>query len=291
MGFFEENFVDPIVTQGVAGYNLINTPIYAVLFALAVIGSYKLLQKLNIPIDRKFILGIFPFLLFGGTLRVVRDAQIIPSPILVSPIIYLAIFIVAIVSLLIAVGIQKLTTKSKPIVGFKDETVKDEPAPSGISYHLPWAIIGIIFWIFTLWLLAPIGIQNPEALALILGITAAWAVAIFIVYKSKIMKWMSLENSGILGIHMFDASSTFVALQFFQGYYEQHVVSSALIDIVGPAGQFLLKLAVVPIVLVLLDRELAKPEERQLRGFLKIAIIILGFAPGLRNTLRLVLGV
>ena len=45
MDFFQQYFIDPVVTQGVAGYNLYNTPVYALLFALAVVGSYKLLKK------------------------------------------------------------------------------------------------------------------------------------------------------------------------------------------------------------------------------------------------------
>lgn len=291
MGFFEDYFVRPIVEQGVAGYNPINTPVYAILFALAVFGAYRLLKKLQIAIDRRFLIGIFPFLLFGGTLRVVRDAQIIPSPLLVSPIIYFVIFIIAVIALLAAVAAERLTSK-KAIAGVRKGAEAAEPVPTaGISYHLPWAALGLIFWLYSLWLLAPIGIQNADGLLIIFGLTIGWGVAVFAAYKSKIARWFSSENAGLLWVHLFDASSTFTALQFFPGYYEQHVVSSALISAVGPAGQFLLKLIVVPAVLYLLDRELAKPEERQLRSFLKIAVLILGFAPGLRNTLRLGMGI
>ncbi len=290
MGFLEDYFLSAITEQGVAGYNIVNTPVYAILFALAVIGSYKLLRKLNISIDRNFLVGIFPFLLFGGTMRVVRDSGIIPSPLLVSPIIYFVIFVAAVISLLAAVGIQKATSKST-IVGFKKGHHEQAAETPKIPYHLPWAVIGIILWAYSLWLLAPIGVQNANGLAIIIGITGAWAIVIFAAHKSRIIKWFSAENAGLLAVHMFDASSTFTALQFFPGYYEQHVVSSALIAVIGPAGQFLLKLIVVPAVLYILDRELAKPDERQLRSFLKIAILILGFAPGLRNTIRLALGV
>jgi uncharacterized membrane protein len=290
MGFFEDYFINPIVEQGVAGYNIYNTPVYALLFCLAVLGSYRLLKKLNIPIDRKFVIGIFPYLLFGGTVRVVRDAAIVPSPLLVSPIIYFVVFVAAVAGLLIGAAIQK-ATKKPTIVGFKDKAKADLSVAGGVSYHLPWSLIGILLWVNTLALLFPLGLENAGGLGMIAGLAAVWGAAVFAVHRAKIMKWLTLENAGLLWVHLFDASSTFVALQFFPGYYEQHVVSSALIAVVGPAGQFLLKLIVVPIVLVILDRELAKPDERQLRSFLKIAILILGFAPGLRNTIRLALGV
>ena len=270
--FVHTYFTQAIIEQGVAGYNIVNTSVYAIGFAIAVIGAYKLLKKLNIKVDRNFVLGILPFILLGSALRVVRDSTTIPSPLLVSPLIYFSIFIIATTSLLVGVGVARKTK---------------------FDYHKIWGLLGIVALAVAAWWLAPIGVQNWPAVGLITVITAGWAIVIFGVYKSRIFKWLTFQNSGLLGAHMFDATTTFVALQFFAsaGYYEQHVVSNAVIGFLGPAGQFILKLAVVPPVLYLLDRELKKPEDAQLRGFLKVAILLLGLAPGLRNALRLALGV
>lgn len=276
-GFFYDYFVRPIVEN--TGYNAVNTIVYAVIFAAAVFGIYKLLIKLNIKIDRNFYIGIFPFILFGSLLRVVNDTGFYRTYFLVSPMIYIMIFVATLVALLLSFGIALLLTKNYA------------------QYYKPWSVIGIILSVFAVWLLFPIGLENPEAIAIALGITAVWGVIIYVGYrfrnKIKALSWMTKENSFLLGIHMFDASTTFTALQFYasQGYFEQHVLSNFLIDIIGPAGQFLLKLIVVPIVLWLLDKELYKEKDSQLRGFLKIAVFILGFAPGLRNLLRVALGV
>jgi len=283
--FFQTYFIDPIITQGVAGYNIYNTPVYALGFALAAFGAYKLLKKLQIKIDKNFLIGIIPFIVLGSLLRVVRDGGIINHWILVSPLIYFLIFALATAGLIIGVWLHKTAIKYK--IKFHS-----------FDYHITWATIGILLDVYALSLLSNLPVASAPALLLIAGITLAWIAAIFFTRflavttaKIKYFYWLTRENASILSVHMFDATSTFVALAFFPNYYEQHVVSGFLIAILGPWGQFLLKLAVVPIVLYLLDKELAKPEERQLRNFLKIAIVIVGFAPGLRNTLRLGFGV
>jgi len=281
--FLQQYFIDPIVTQGVAGYNIFNTPLYALGFALAALGAYKLLKRLDVKIDRSFLIGILPFILSGGVWRVVRDALIIESPFLVTPLIYFVLFVVAVSTLLISVGVERfLISRKKVRAGF---------------YFKIWFMLGLIVLLYGFSLLARLPIQSWDALGIITALSAVWGAAIFAVYKLKdrikVLAVFTRENAALLWVHMFDASTTFTALQFFatSGYYEQHVVSNIVIGTLGPAGQFILKLVVLIPVLWLLDKELAKKQDAQLRGFLKIGILILGLALGLRNGLRLVLGV
>ena len=86
---------------------------------------------------------------------------------------------------------------------------------------------------------------------------------------------------------MFDASTTFVALQFFP-YFEQHVLPGFFISMFGPVAMFFIKLPVVAAVLYYLDKDMNEPEKK---NFIKIVILILGLGPGLRNFLRLGMGV
>ena len=229
--FFNDYFVRPIIEN--TGYNAVNTVVYAVIFAAAVFGIYKLLVKLNIKIDKTFYIGIFPFILFGSLLRVVNDTGFYRTYFLVSPMIYILIFAATLIALLLSFGIARLFMKDYG------------------KYYKPWSVIGIILSIYAIWLLFPVGLENPEAIGIALGLTAVWGVIIYAGYryrsKIKWLVWMTKENSFLLGIHMFDASTTFTAIQFYatQGYFEQHVLSNVLIDVVGPAGQFLLKLIVV----------------------------------------------
>jgi len=104
----------------------------------------------------------------------------------------------------------------------------------------------------------------------------------FGIHKIK-PKLLSIENTGILTSHLFDASATFTALTFF-GYYEQHVLPSFLIDIFGPWIMFPLKIIVVWAVLALIDRS---KEDIFFKRFLKIIILILGLSLGIRDFLTI----
>jgi uncharacterized membrane protein len=316
--FFQQYFIDPIVTQGVAGYNIFNTPVYALGFAIAAFAAYKLLKRLNVKIDRAFLVGILPFILAGGVWRVVRDARIIESPLLVTPLIYFVLFAVTVVSLLASVGIERFLMAAKKVrAGFYKANRRF--AYTGelqfTLYSKIWFVLGMIVLLYGFSLLSQLPIQNWNALGIVATLSAGWAIAIFALHKLrstsitigsavqqkfktstrkiKVLAVFTRENSGLLWAHMFDASTTFTALQFFatSGYYEQHVVSNVVIGALGPAGQFVLKLVVLIPVLWLLDRELPSKKDAQLRRFLKIGILILGLALGLRNGLRLGLGV
>jgi len=284
--FFQQYFVDPIVTQGVAGYNIFNTPVYALGFAIAAFAAYKLLKRLNVKIDRSFLIGILPFILAGGVWRVVRDARLVETPLLVTPLIYFALFVAAVFTLLVSVGVERFLI-----------SVKKVRADSHRIYYKIWFVLGLIVLFSGFALLAQLPVQNWNALGIIAALSVGWAVVMFALNrlseKIKALSVFTRENSGLLWAHMFDASTTFTALQFFaqSGYYEQHVLSGAVINALGPVGQFALKLVVLIPVLWLLDRELPRKQDAQLRGFLKIAILILGLALGVRNGLRLGFGI
>jgi uncharacterized membrane protein len=87
--------------------------------------------------------------------------------------------------------------------------------------------------------------------------------------------------------HLFDASSTYIAVDYY-GYYEQHVLPSALTTLFGTAlVMFPLKIVVILGALYIIDTYI---EDRTIANMLKLAIFILGLAPGLRNFLSLIMG-
>ncbi len=290
--FFQTYFIDPIIYN--TGYNVVNTATFAVILVIAVVGTYKLLKKMNVPVDKNFFFGVIPFIALGGVLRAWEDlleaakatTALLNSPIkdfilvdatgtprnllLISPVMYVTIFIIALSALLAALAVQKYRK---------------------IPYQKTWFAIGAII---ILAILTQLRFVNYFAMFLMLGIASAWAVAIFAAKKVSIRKKLSIqkfftnENQFILSIHMFDASTTFVALQFFS-YFEQHVVPSFLISLFGPPVMFVLKMAVVSAVLWYLDKDMQSETDK--KNFIKIAILILGMGPGLRNFLRLGMGV
>ena len=117
-------------------------------------------------------------------------------------------------------------------------------------------------------------------LGLVFLFTGIFTIPRFI---NRMRPYFSNVNIAILGAHFLDASATFISMSFF-GYSEQHVVPRLLIDLLGPWVMFLLKIVVVIPALILIDRY---TEEGNFRNFLKIVVLILGLAPGLRSTIRL----
>ncbi|MBI2172855.1 MAG: DUF63 family protein [Candidatus Aenigmarchaeota archaeon] len=270
MGFFEEYFVNPILNG--TGYNVYNTAAYAVLLVAAAFLTYKLLRRLGIEIDRKFFFSIVPFVMLGGFLRALEDyrefAGLAKNIFLITPLIYISIFVIALAALLFSKLMERWTKT---------------------PYYKIWFSLGMLFVIIAV---SQMTLQSAFALYAMLSITAAWAAAIFAARKLggvKIRNFLSEENSFLIAVHMFDATTTFVALQFFPNYFEQHVLPGFIIGLFGPASMFILKLVVVPLVLYALDKELSK--EVQKRTFLKLVVLVLGLGPGLRNFSRLVMGV
>jgi uncharacterized membrane protein len=105
-------------------------------------------------------------------------------------------------------------------------------------------------------------------------------------------------NVAMVFAHVLDGMATWVALDDPLGfgvppYSEKHPFSEALLGYWGGALYPVAKLVMVLVVAWLLDKETASagPDERNLVGLVKMAIFALGFGPGLRDLLRLSMGV
>ena len=89
-----------------------------------------------------------------------------------------------------------------------------------------------------------------------------------------------------MSAHIFDATSTFVAMDFF-GYYEQHVLPTFMINLTGSAIiMYPLKIIIILGILYIIDKEV---DDCTSNHMLKLAIFILGLAPGIRNFATLIL--
>ena len=94
-------------------------------------------------------------------------------------------------------------------------------------------------------------------------------------------------NLSIISAHLFDASTTFIAVDYY-GYFEQHVLPDFIYNLTGTAiTMFPLKIIVISFGLYLVDKYI---DDEIISGTLKLAIFILGLAPGLRNFLTLAIG-
>jgi uncharacterized membrane protein len=127
---------------------------------------------------------------------------------------------------------------------------------------------------------------NP---VVVFQVLAPWALltAVFVLIGRK---WSLLKdkfNLSILSAHLLDASSTFIAVDYY-GYGEQHVLPNALTQLADSAIiMYPLKIAVILPALYIIDTYV---EDKTIRNMLKLAIFILGLAPGIRNFLSLAMG-
>jgi len=93
--------------------------------------------------------------------------------------------------------------------------------------------------------------------------------------------------------HMMDATATYMGIEFF-GYYEKHALPHFLIGLTGTAlVMYLLKIPLVILAIYILDIAYRDDfrENPDLMNLVKMGIIILGLAPGLRDALRMAMGV
>ena len=107
--FINDNFVTPLCRY----YTTVGTITYGIILILVVWGTYKLLRRLRIKIDKRFFIGLLPFIIYGGWTRALRDHMlgIYQSNLFCSPPIYFFIFAVTWASILLGLFIEKRTKK------------------------------------------------------------------------------------------------------------------------------------------------------------------------------------
>ncbi len=246
-------FIEPVLLE--YGYNIVNTLVYALVFVFFTYIVYKILRKLKIEIDRRLILSITSWIILGIFVRILEDSGIIKSYLLVTPNIWLIFLFLIILLLLTSKFLEK-------------------------KYQIPYFKIMFITGVILAALLLPfLKIRNVLGLFYFITWFIPWIIFL------KLIRW-STENKTILSLHLFDATATFVSLKYF-GYFEQHVLPRTIIELTGTSFSFVIvKFIVIVSVLYILDKY---SDDEDFTNYLKIVIGILGFVPGLRDLLRLIL--
>lgn len=261
MGILEDLFISPLGHH----YTVPATLVYSLVFIVAVWAVHRLLRRLAVPIDRHFILALLPFILLGGSLRALRDAQVLPAPFFVSPFIYGVLFLVTLGALLGSIALERRTR---------------------LQYWKLMAAIGAALFLAGLAVAASLGLARPLAPFVFGSFFLASGLLVFAL-RATLPRLFSPENSLAIFAQLVDASQSFTAVAFF-GYAQQFPFVSSLTTLAGPWAIFPLKFAIAAGAVLAIDRWCADPE---LRTWLKIAIIILGLPMGVRGALRVTLGV
>ncbi len=277
--FIWEYFVRPIVDHSVPGYNAVNTMVYGlILIGVAFYVIFPALHKRGIVFDLSFVKTIFPYIIFGSSLRVLEDQHILMrsgNPLeagfyILTPGIWILTFALLILGMLVGKALA-------PSLKKKWETIT---MVFGLVFALPLVAFNLI---------------NGKEWAGSIGIIALTLVICWIIFAiAKNRKWSFLDSSlaklAFAG-QMLDASATFIALQFF-GCGEQHVIPRLLFGAFGPVSFFFVKIPLMLLVLHFLTQEFKQADHKDaaLLNFILVFLIILGFATGLRDLFTVLVG-
>ena len=236
------------------GYNIVNTITWALVLGVCIFGVQRMLRHLNIVIDRRFIIGVVCYVLFGSSLRVLEDADMFAPPLdhlFVTPVIYFVVFFVTVISLAVSLRIYH----ERYHVVF-----------SGVGLFLAAVNICALLWYE--------GITNPAEASLIMALTALITAAIYLSARRMNIRFLSGRTT--VGIDLLN-------------YHGKHVVENYLIGITGTgAVMYPLKLLVFIPILYLIGSDF---DDAELRDLLKLTILVLGLSPACRNTLSILFGV
>ena len=242
-----------------SGYTIFNTVVYSLILVLFIIAIIRMFKKIEID-PKSIIFSLIPFIIWGSSTRALVDNGIYPKTVfLITPGLYILVGLTTIASLLFCIYLYNR---------------------KNVDYRYSLFLIGVILTIPNLILIPHLNIQA------MFYVIAAWLIftCIFIavgfawdLFKDKI-------NLAIISAHMFDASSTFIAVDFFN-YSEQHVLSNAIYSLTDTAlSMYILKIIVIVAVIYIIDQYI---EDETAKGLLKLAVFVLGLAPGMRNFLTL----
>jgi len=264
---FQELITDFLANYFFSGYTIFNTLIYGLILVIAIFGIIKLFEHYKInPTD--LIFPLIPFIFIGSGVRALVDNGIYPYTwALITPGIYIIVGGIAIATLLFSIYLQR----------WKD-----------IDFRYTVFIIGFIIAVFNL-----INIFSLSSIAIV-QVLVTWALfTIVFVIIGRIWSLFDIGsyngkvNLSIISAHLFDASTTFIAVDYY-GYFEQHVLPNYIYGLSGTAiTMFPLKIIVISLVLYMVDKYI---DDETIAGTLKLAIFILGLAPGVRNFLSLAMG-
>lgn len=253
--FVVENFWMP-ATGTAEAYNIFNTSFYAAGFAVAAAYlGYPLLKKLDLALDRRFFIGITPFIFLGSAVRVLEDLAVADTVLLVTPFIYVLMFLLT---------VALLTASLKFF---------------GENYHQPLAVIGTLMFLGVLSLYSFNNLSPLVNVLFLFGAVTGIGYALLRQFRPELLTYSFTVP---VAAHYWDASTTVTALSF--GATEKHVLANFFIDLFGASGMFIMKTLVIVPAVYYIDRNLEGDEKL----YYLFLIALLGIALGVRNILSVV---
>ncbi|MCX6668124.1 MAG: DUF63 family protein [Euryarchaeota archaeon] len=277
------------------GYTLESEITYGLILVIAIFGIYKLLKKYDIKIDWRFALALMPYILFGPTSRVLEDTGYFSEPFVywfISPLIYFQIAAYALFFLFLGYYLEKKYKKPKVTA-------------NGVLFFGGLVCLSPSLFLIGVWLLGyrwneTAGVRF-DVFLIVVGLIVLIVGLVYLIARrfssnEKIAVYGNPLNISMLIGHLLDGLTSYISINdpFGMGlsYAEKHPASNMLLNIWGPLFpivKFVLIIVVIYVFDVLYKGELKNYQ--RLVNLLKIGILILGFSPGLRDLLRVTMGV
>jgi uncharacterized membrane protein len=281
-------FINPIMNPEIAGYNIVNTITYIILLIITCSIIYFILRK-KVDFDEKFFIAISPYILIGISLRVlmhqIESGNLIIDGIVktadptqlgfwfFTPGVWILTFAIVVLGLLISKIWDELNHKRLFIFG--------------LIFALPLVLFNLSKFNNWNWFIGTI------ILIIVVTYVLCWLI-------NKLTHYRILEdplNIFIVAGQAIDGIASVIAIAFFN-FSEQHVVSNIVINI-HPALFVGIKLLLAVLICYSLDDYLKESihkhnnrpgkslNRKNIIGFIKVIIAILGFATGLASLFKL----
>ncbi|WP_222918877.1 DUF63 family protein [Natrinema sp. SYSU A 869] len=293
------------------GYTFVSYAGYIPTLVLLLVGIIFLVRRLGIERYRAGFFALFPFMLFGGALRVVEDAnaaafeetgsmaiQLPWSGFIISPLIYFTVFFIALFAVVFSIWLDR------------NEYVS--------GYEYPLAGIGTTVLTITLAYLAYVAATEPYAefhplipLVILVGATLTTAITWVALKRFAPELNRGTASMGIVVIwaHAVDGVANVIGLDWATSLglpanlVPKHPINRAIanttadvlpaniVAVTGSAWPFLLvKIAAAVFVIWIFDETVFEDSPRY-AILLMITVVAVGLGPGTRDMLRATFGV
>ncbi len=273
--FINRNYIDGIIND--TSYNHFDMITYVIILFVSVYAILKLLNKLRIKVDEKFVIATVPYIFMGSVFRVIEDTDLLKPPVkyfFITPLIYFVIFAICFSTLLFTRYLEKVG-KIK-------------------NYLHAYAIAGVVLSLAGIVILTYYRSYDPDLIIFIYSLAPALILTEFVKRISPAIRMTYLRSSMYsfaIFSFLLDSFTTYIGVDLM-GYTNKHPFSSFLASIFGTGVVMIpLSLILVMLIILLLEKDSKEDRNEDEKYMLTLTLIVLGFSMGARNLLAMVFGV
>lgn len=250
------------------GYNIFNTIVWGILAAGFLLFVRNEFKKRDIEINTATAINSIPFIMLGGLLRFLEDTAILPfivRPLVITPVIYLLISAVFIISIVYA------SKKASSLGCTRDELFRN------IGYLILSPFLALTTYMVFL---------RADLILMMLPVVLAAAFTGLYYITTKSTGYSSREYVLVVFSQLFGGAVSMVSLSF--GYSQKQLLTQAFTSIFGQPGVMILKASIAGLAVYMIESDI---EENQIKSIALIVLYSIGLATGLRVLLRLGMGI